>query len=160
MQTSKGNPAKKMTRDEFVDAVKQAKDASEACVAEFPEFYSKGGPYYSWDNASWHQALNLEDVGLKESDKWQLPPNSPDMHKVIEHVVGRVKQQLRHKLCDNANINSSKEVQAAFIDVFYKQISTESIRKDIESLPSTYKHIHGKKNQGGSEGDWAQARYR
>lgn len=149
-----------MTAEEFAETVVEVKDESNACVLSHPEFYSKGGPYYSWDNAAWHQAVSLDQVGLTQGDKWQLPPNSPDMHKVIEHVVGNVKRALRDKLADNANITSAQQLRDAFVEVFYEEISKDSIRKDIDSLPNTYKHIHHTKQQGGSGGDWAQARYR
>lgn len=118
-----------------------------------------GGPYYSWDNASFHTSMKLEDVGLTIGDLWDLPPNSPDMHKVIEHVVGRVKRELRNALCDNANLATVNDLKTECKRVFFG-ITAESVQKDIDSLPSTYKHIHAKETQGGREGDWSLARYR
>lgn len=136
------------------------KELSEYSKIRYPEYYKKGGPFYSWDNASWHASVKLENVGLTTADKWELPPNSPDMHKVIEHVVGNVKRALRNKLVDNARLCTVERLKPACEDVFFNQIAKESVQKDIDSLPNTYKHIHAKKNQGGTEGNWAQARYR
>ncbi len=159
LQTKLGKPAKRQTGDEFAERVQDVKQLSQASKEKHPQYYSKGGPFYSWDNASFHTSLKLQDVGLSETDMWLLPPNSPDMHKVIEHVVGRVKRALREELCDNANIKTVEQVKRVCRDVFFR-ITTESIRKDIDSLPNTYKHIHDKKSQGGREGDWSLAKYR
>jgi hypothetical protein len=159
LQTRKGQPAKRQTSDEFKDRVQDIKEASEKSKEEHPQYFSKGGPYYSWDNASFHTSMNLEEVGTCTSDMWELPPNSPDMHKVIEHVVGRVKMALRNALCDNAKLTTVNKLKHECKRVFF-EITAESVQKDIDSLPNTYKHIHTKQKQGGREGDWALARYR
>ncbi len=160
LQTKRGEPAKRQTSDEFAERVLDVKQLSLASKDKHPEYYKKGGPFYSWDNASFHTSMKLHDVGLSEEDMWLLPPNSPDMHKVIEHVVGRVKRALREELCDNANITTVKQVKHVCKQVFFNRITVESVRKDIDSLPTTYRHIHAKKSQGGREGDWSLAKYR
>ncbi len=136
------------------------KQLSLASRDEYPQYYNKGGPFYSWDNASFHTSVNLQAIGIQQADMWKLPPNSPDMHKVIEHVVGRVKRALREELCDNARLTTVEHIKDVCKDVFFNKITKESVKKDIDSLPTTYRHIHTKKSKGGREGDWSLARYR
>jgi hypothetical protein len=159
-QTTKNKPAKKLTAAEFLDVMRNVKTKTDACKEANPKYYKIGGPYYSWDNASWHQAADLSTIGIKHEHRLPLPPNSPDMHKVIEHVVGNTKRRMKECLCDNAALTSVKDVKKAMEKVFYTKNKVTSIRKDINSLPGTYKIIHDKLCAGGTEGNWAPARCR
>lgn len=162
LQTKKGETAKTITAAEFVECMKEIKDKSEKCTHEdeHKKYYKKGGPYYSRDNAPWHAFANLQEVGIEPEDILQLPPNSPDMHKVIEKIINNTWRELHSYLLEHAEVTTAKDVVAAFQKAFANNIKVETVRKLVDGLPKTYRAIQASRMQGGSEGDWPQAKYR
>lgn len=142
--------------------MKPIKSKSEKCKEqkEHKKYYRLGGPYYSRDNASWHQWADLGGIGINSEDLFPLPPYSPDMHKVIEHVVNNTWQRFQEYLLEHPSITTPAKVRAAFEHVFYTCNKVCSISQDIDSLPATYTVVHAKKEAGGTEGNWPCARYR
>ncbi len=135
-------------------------EKTETCAAENPQYYSKTKPLYSQDNATWHKHAKLEEIGIGPADLMPLPPNSPDMHKVIEHVVNNTCTNFFNYLLDHPDVTSLQGVKDAFIQAFYTGNRVASIRADVDSLLKTYDVIHRKKTNGGTEGDWPSAKFR
>lgn len=160
LQTSAGKPAKKLCSSEYRDAVKAVKDKSEACKKAHPKIYGKSAPKYSQDNATWHKYAKLEEIGINQSDLMPLPPNSPDMHKVIEHAVNNTCTTFFNYLLDHPEVRSLQQVKDAFTKAFYDGNTVDGIRADVDSLWKTYDIVHRKQAAGGTEGDWPSAKYR
>ena len=89
-----------------------------------------------------------------------LPPQSHDMHKVIEHAINTLKGAAKKYFNDHPEIRRAEDVRAAFEKLFYKMVTVEAVRKDIRSLKRTYRVINRSVDRGGTAGDWPSKRYR
>lgn len=97
---------------------------------------------YSYDNPRIHESAAdlLERAGISPADRVPLPPYSPDMHKVIEHAHSNLQQIFKQMIRDNSNIKTPVGYEYALRRAA-KQLSKESIARDVQSLPETYKAI-------------------
>lgn len=100
---------------------------------------------WSFDNDRVHTAalpeLRLRGL-LTPSTRAPLPPHSPDMHKVIEHCIGRLTSMVVAELADTEDVQLSiAHWQARLQDMFMNHISADSIARDVSSLPATYQAI-------------------
>lgn len=100
---------------------------------------------WSFDNDRVHQAalpeLRLRGL-LSQSNRAPLPPHSPDMHKVIEHCIGRLTSMVVAEMADTEDVPLSvAHWQARLHDMFFNHISAESIARDVSSLAATYQAI-------------------
>lgn len=100
---------------------------------------------WSFDNDKVHAAalpeLRLRGL-LTPTNRAPLPPHSPDMHKVIEHCIGRLTSMVVAELADTEAVQLSvAHWQARLEDMFFNSISPESIAKDVASLGATYQAI-------------------
>ena len=100
---------------------------------------------WSFDNDRVHTAslpeLRVRGV-LTPSNRAPLPPHSPDMHKVIEHCIGRLTSMVVAELADTEDVQLSvAHWQARLLDMFFNGISAESIARDVSSLAATYQAI-------------------
>jgi hypothetical protein len=125
---------------------------------------------FSWDNNSIFKSADLQRMGLQPADKVALSEYSPDLHKPIEHVFAQLKHAVQEQLLQpRSQPLTAAEAQQLVYDCFMA-ISTESIRKDVDSLPVTYHVVAGDKgvvSQGPdgryhmcSGGDWPARQYR
>ena len=102
---------------------------------------------FSYDNVNLHVGGD-EVVGPSGTPNHIiLPRYSPDMHKVIEHVFNTVSHELRVNIlpavaADHKRHPYSLSVWPALVEGEVMKVSTESIRKDIDSLPKTYRWIY------------------
>lgn len=68
-------------------------------------------------------------------------PGSPDVHKVVEHVIGLLKRLLNKALREDATLCTMKQYKKKAEQIFNHIIKTSGIQKDIASLPSTYEAV-------------------
>lgn len=105
-----------------------------------------GKAYVSFDNAAWHNeeefyaAVKKMHLGGKV-ERIPLPPGSPDVHKVVEHVIGLLKRLLNKALREDATLCTMKQYKKKAEQIFNHIIKTSGIQKDIASLPSTYEAV-------------------
>lgn len=117
-------------------------------------------PKYSFDNAAIHDMGQLEDLAITWEDRVELPPRSPDMHKVIEHVFGTLEIAMQEALHDDPGLTRGHQYAALLRDLFKSRITPQSVQKDIKSLYPLYRLLHRSKKYGGVGGDWPPARFR
>lgn len=162
----KNKKAKAMTKEEFTDImgllVRQAReDLQRKCGLE---------PIFSYDNNSVQANAKLAAMNLAEENKLELPPWSPDMHKVIEHVFAVLKGKVQARLL-KLNPKCLTPAQARdLVEECFFEITTQGIRADIESMPITWHIIsteEGLLSQGpdgriykGAGGGWAPTGHR
>jgi hypothetical protein len=166
LQVKKGRmkvPARSMTRKEFGKHINNAQRALAKLGLDADRVQAK--LFWSWDNAS----VNWTLADMVENDwdptcRLPLSRYSPDMHKVIEHCMAHIKRELRRfarqcpELCTPAMLQ--KKAEQAFFS-----IDPDSIRRDVESLETTYKVIAGTEKETVTDrsgkvwhctaGDWA-----
>jgi hypothetical protein len=142
------HPAKGVTQEEFRDIMRGFIAAANA-VAARPEWREKtgglGGPLYSFDGASAHWSVEaLEELGVTVDLLLPLPAKSPDMHKVIEHVFGRMKPKLRDWLYHHPAKRTLEEYMAQVVRLFWENAEVagqETIDGDVASLHATYEKV-------------------
>ncbi len=111
------------------------------------------GAIWSYDNPSIHD-VDLTDLGITEDDRAPLPPQSGDMHKVIEHVHARVCDAFREWVARNPRVTSPTQLRNQFEALFYEVITPASVHADVQSLPALWQWIRD------HNGDYAPASLR
>lgn len=126
------------------DFVKAAEE-----VARRPEWKALtcglGPPRYSFDNASAHWSVEaLERLHIVGDVRFPLPAKSPDMHKVIEHMFGRLKPAFKDWMYHHPAPRTAVEYMAAVEHLFWHDpavAAKDVIEKDVASLHGTYEQV-------------------
>ena len=143
---------------EFCDVVEEIQGAASSRVAPLLTAFPGQQLVWSFDNDRIHQAAlpELQNRGLIiNSNRAPLPPHSPDMHKVVEHCIGRLTSMVNAELADTEDIHHSvSHWKARMEHFFYNCISAQSIARDVSSLAATYQAIID------VAGAWPAKRYR
>lgn len=149
--------AKGITRKEFFDVMKyfvtQAQAFIDIHLREHPGSPLQLGDNWSYDNPSIHDA-DLAQLGITELNRAPLPPQSGDMHKVVEHVHATLCTAMSEWVARNPNVTKSADIKQQFEALFFKHITPAHVKKDIDSLPAQWRAI--KANEGG----WTPVKYR
>ena len=105
------------------------------------EFRRGTSPIYSYDNDPIH-LTQLAKLQLKIPDdcKYPLPPNSPDLHRVVEHVMAHLKGAMRQHMHSATGKRPVEEAKAQLLRVF-EGLKAESIASDVKGLPLLYRAI-------------------
>lgn len=131
------------TTAEFIWLMKQIRQAVEKGLRSNPDLeLGEHQVLYSYDNPRIHQGAqdDLEEIGISPLDRVPLPPYSPDMHKVIEHIHSNLGKALKRRLDEDSRICKPKHYAEVLQEEFYK-MDTASIQSDIKSLKKTYNEI-------------------
>lgn len=115
--------------------------------------------FVSWDNATIHQFTQpLDDLGLHPTQYLELPPLSPDLHQLVEHSLGRVKQQLVVTLSkagwDNVDADA---VRVALNGIIPAVCAPTIMQADMHNVISCYHVVSTPVGQGSWDGQkWVQ----
>jgi hypothetical protein len=154
-----------MTREEFGVHIKRTRAAQKARGVDAEDMDAT--IYYSWDNApaNWRNE-DMPSGGFDTACRLPLPPNSPDLHKVIEHCMAHIKGWLQ-RCVDEDPFKCTPAYLQEQAELAFKSITAESIRRDVASLPTTYAVVAGEegetvpgldgKDWDCTAGDWAPA---
>ena len=97
---------------------------------------------YSWDNDKVHQGAKLENMGIQEEERFELPELSSDMHKVVEHVHAWLQAGMQQWLEDKDEEKLTvEECMAELTRLFEQELQLKSIQDDVKSLKATYKAV-------------------
>lgn len=145
MQTAKGDPAVGCTSAEWADCMERFKEAAKRAVRlggwhayhKYP-----ATKFWSFDNDKIHQNKNLwRALSIQKKNRYPLPPNSPDMHKVVEHCIHNLKTKFKDFLYKNPKQLTMAEYQKVLKNIFHKEVKAESIKEDVDTLYDTYRGI-------------------
>lgn len=136
-KTKQGRKAKSTTTQEFEDIMVEVVKASKPLLQEL----GHQNVLYSWDNNKIQAAASLEKIGLRADERLHLPTYSPDMHKVIEHTFAQLKRIIVQKLAQLQPYQVTAAAAQRIVQEAFVELSTDSIRKDIESLPLAWSVI-------------------
>lgn len=178
--------AKGPTSEEFVDVLKQMKPGIDKAVREHPaaflqtHHHNPDGPLLSYDNDAIHRICPSK-AGFKADSRIPLPANSPDMHKVIEHVVANMKRWADSQWAKQVGVaygaaengmhyhkapvkkkgrsaapkrREPLAYQQVVRDIFFQNVVADSVRRDVSSLHATYNEIVR------LNGGWPEAKHR
>ena len=145
--------AKSPTGQEVADFLLDVQQKIEA-RSKLPSYPSKVKPVFSLDNAACHKAakslLCKKHKGKFKQDSFlDLPPYSPDLHKVIEHVHGTICTKFKKLGRDQKHVfGTCTEYQDLMCKIFYDSKSSKrSVVQDTQSLYETMLEVV--KVQGG-----------
>jgi hypothetical protein len=97
---------------------------------------------YSWDNDKVHQGASIENMGIEQEERFELPELSSDMHKVVEHVHAWLQARMQVWLEDKDEEKITVEqCMAELIRLFEQELKLQSIQNDVKSLKATYKAV-------------------
>ena len=122
-------------------------------LKEHPDSPLLLGDQWSYDNPSIHDA-DLAELGITELNRTPLPPQSGDMHKVIEHVHGTLCNAMSEWVARNPKVTKVADLKTQFEALFFKVITPVHVKKDIDSLPEQWRAIKAK------EGGFTAVKYR
>lgn len=144
LQTAAGNPAKGCTNEEWSHVMLDIMAA--AARLRLSGDWPTGAPImYSFDNDKIHQKPEtLAALKINYKNRLPLPPYSPDMHRVIERTVGRLKTAFRKWMYAHPGANTMEQYQAALTHIFFnhkKVAGADTINRSVKRLPSLFKEI-------------------
>lgn len=152
LQRLDGMPAKRTTKDEWVDVMTNILNARKARVEDKKSAYKAAKkPLLTIDNAAWYK-IKYEDLGF-DMEKLPLPARSPDIHKFVEHAVANLENTMTEWERDHPNVTDPEELWAQLERLFYAT-SGESVAADIRGMRHTLAAIIEAK------GNWPAAKYR
>jgi hypothetical protein len=140
----RGTKAKGPTRDEVRHLLMQASSKLE----DHPRWPKSWKPIWSLDNVSmhvaaaeeWHGAWRFNDDGTEKvlGEVLFVPPYSPDLHQVIEHVhantCGMWKRELMHMPFESKTYGSVVEVFEHLQECFYHANTADTVAANIRKL--------------------------
>lgn len=98
MQTARGDPAVGCTSAEWADCMQRFKleiEQAIRCGGWVRHFGYRAGILWSFDNDKIHSNTSLwQALKINNKNKYPLPANTPDMHKVVEHAIKGFKEKL------------------------------------------------------------------
>lgn len=121
--------------------------------------HARDRPVLTLDNATCHTGANLEQLTAElPCTILFTPPRSPDIHKVVEHAVSRMKCMLKAwvrqghitKLTDKLWLR----IERAFYEETVNTHGVESVTADMATMNDTLHAIIE------ADGDWAPRKYR
>jgi len=141
LQTKDGNPAQGITSEEFTQVMGKIKAAAEA--SENSRKLKRGERWlYSYDNDKVHVGADLTKVGIMPALRFELPPCSSDMHKVVEHIHAWLQMKMQQWLEDMEESSlSAEECKKQLQELFFNNLQQSSIAADVASLKDTYRAI-------------------
>lgn len=157
LQNLAGKPAGGPTAEEFADFIKDVDKEMRARIEDPTHAHSihelwphdddgnQLDPLYSYDNTNIHEAA-WQFFGGMDILRYPLPPYSPDMHKVIEHVHAIICTALRSWITHEEEHAPGEVVHGTLYmdkltEIFNEKIQPSSIKKDCMSLVATYRAI-------------------
>ena len=162
--------AKSGTREEIFDNCKcWIKKAFEKAAKDCRPMF------VSWDNAPIHNFKDrLAELGLDAGKLIALPPHSPDLHQLIEHVFARLKRELVIALYymgwENVTPEKASGAILSLLDNTRERVCTPGLlQQDLLNVVNCYKvvgapttsHINIKDHWvAGSEGGWPPKGFR
>lgn len=130
-----------MTRVEFADHLRNIARELEARGERRQE------QWFSWDNARANGGSEqLAAVGLSPNHRLPLPPYSPDLHRVVEHSIGRVKAAMDASMLAMATGGWPDDAARVFQKALRKAattLDTAAISHDAASLALAYRVVAG-----------------
>lgn len=139
---------------EWADVMRRIKEEVEEKLKALPGGKPHWRVLWSYDNDKIHQDITLQ-AALKVGGRARapLPPYSHDIHRVVEHALGRLKRAFNLWLYTHPGKRTMEGYMAAVQDIFYTQITAKSIRREVKKLPSVYRAIKEAK------GDWPPRKF-
>lgn len=140
--------AKHETAEECADIFKRLLKKAQKAQEGHPMWCDRD-LYITHDNASFYTAAVLPEGEGEVYHLIQMPPNSPDCHKIIEHPIHPIKARFRHAFTQLKGRVAHTRSMELLVECLKESVNIESIQKDILTLNDTFHSIIR------NGGDWA-----
>lgn len=153
MQKKNGERARGVTTEEWRDFMLELRAAVYGTLADekkHAEWEQRTGgtviacpPLYSFDNPTIHTdpATLWELQIIPNLTRLELPPRSPDLHKVIEHSHAVICQRFQQWVNETSETWEMPGYCNVLRHLFYTKLTPTGIRKDVESLDKTFQAV-------------------
>lgn len=110
----------------------------------------QAAPLWSFDNDTIHQnPQSHSTLKINKNNRVPLPPNSPDMHRVVERSIGRLKKAFQSWLFEHPSARSMQQYRTALKKMFHKNETADVVSAEVASLPDVYREIVSRRVNGG-----------
>lgn len=102
----------------------------------------------SMDNPNFHNVSKLIEFGADEL--LPLPKYSPDLHQLIEHPFGGIKQQLANRLyrLGASLVDTDMQVLMDMVVELCHQITPDKVTSQVQNLKDCYKVVAAPRTEG------------
>lgn len=155
VQTVRGQPAVGCTAQEWASVMEKFKKAAAKVKASGAWRQRHGTRCVKWsfDNDRIHTHVEtLAGLQINARNRLDLPPNSPDMHGVVERCISRLKKEFQKWLYCHPAHREMSDYQEALRDIFFnnkKVASPAVIDKQVCFMPEVYAAIASPAVRGG-----------
>lgn len=123
-----------MCSKEWDHVIKRTAGKLQACIQnEYPEL-SSADFLWSMDNATSHK----HPLPQVHGRQIPLPPRSPDLHKVVEHAIGRIKRKFKIWMRTHPGSPTVGTAWKELKEIARAQCTPDIITRDVDSLRGTY----------------------
>ena len=144
LQTAKGEPAKGCTAEEWESVIAYFKGVvARAMLGKtWQEAAGRHRPWWSFDNDKIHQnRMRLAYLKINANNRFPLPPNSPDMHRVVERCIARLKGDFKDWLYAHPAKRDMAEYRKALLKLFKDGQTADVIDRKVKKLPKLWPFI-------------------
>ena len=145
LQTQAGKPAKGCTNQEWSNVMATFKEVIAAARTSTTWLAGGGGAcreIYSFDNDRIHQNVEtLSSLQINDRNRYPLPPNSPDMHRVVERCIARLKGAFSTWFYQHPGQRSMAQYRAELERLFFHDTSVATpkiISAEVDELPTLF----------------------
>lgn len=142
-----GTESKGMTAAEFKVLMGKLLAEVRSRAVPFSQFFPLGYVIVSSDNHSCHREWQNEQDPQRLNT---IPPNSPDIHKVVEHPLNGFNKRWYARFSADRRCNTMRSAMQLASETLHAHTAA-SIEADMRTLPDTFAAIIDRK------GDWAPA---
>lgn len=164
LQTKGGKEAKGPTAEEFKDFLLELQRRIAQILGEPVAIASwlkrTGGtptthpPIFSMDNPSIHDSAVEVHIGKQWGNRFSLPVQSPDIHRVVERTHGRICSLFRDWLFETHEKLTPKQYAEKLQQIFHSTQWPDVFQNDLKTYPEMLQAVIDK------EGAWPEKKFR
>lgn len=139
LQTVNGNEAVAECADEFQELFREVHAEAYDDFRRDPAEYGNRLTF-SYDHASFHDAAE-DQLDILPEQRAPLSPVSPDMHRVIETLIRRLKAAFFRALSRDPKVRTPEQARNLLLELASKIVTKEAVAKLVNSLPKTLESI-------------------
>ncbi len=117
------------------------REASGRRKQQLQSIYMQGGWVLSLDRATYHQAADLNPIGVASEDIVWLAANSGDMHGIIEHRWGELDERVGEYMMAHPEVTDMRQLMQQIRDTWNSSITAEGVQKDFKKLVKVWQAV-------------------
>lgn len=139
LQTITGNEAVAECADEFQELFREVHADVWKDYKRDPAAYGNRLTF-SYDHASFHDAAE-DQLDILPEQRAPLSPVSPDMHRVPEILIRRLKALYYKRLSRDPKVRTPEQARNLLLEVASEVVTKEAVAKLVKAIPKTLESI-------------------